>query len=70
VQVFHKLILHPCVLLLQGSVRQQVEALCDLSPLCAPARLRSQREANRQLRSINKQLRSQNVALRLQLHGG
>jgi hypothetical protein len=43
---------------LQGSVRQQLEALCDLSPVCAPGRLRRQREANEQLESDNTQLRS------------
>jgi hypothetical protein len=45
-------------LLLQGSVQQQLEAMCDLSAVCAPARLRKQREANEQLESDNTQLRS------------
>jgi predicted outer membrane protein len=46
-------------LLLQGSVREQLEALCDLSTVCAPAQLRKQREANKQLRSEVKTLRMQ-----------
>jgi hypothetical protein len=33
------------LLLLQGSVQQQLDALCDLSPVCAPARLKRQKEA-------------------------
>jgi hypothetical protein len=58
----------------QGPVWQQLVELCDLSPLCAPARLRRQKEANKHLRSVNtqlcsdnKQLQSENAALRLQL---
>ena len=55
------------LLLLQGSVRQQLEALCDLSPVCAPVRLRKQREAVEQLRSDKEQLRAEVLALRMQL---
>ena len=38
------------LLVVQGSVQQQLEELCDLSPVCAPARLKRQKEANAQLR--------------------
>jgi hypothetical protein len=51
-----------CCLTLQGSVQQQLEELCDLSPLCAPARLKRQKE-------VIKQLQLENTALRLQLEG-
>jgi uncharacterized protein YlxW (UPF0749 family) len=56
---------HCCVsllvllLLLQGSVQEQLEALCDSSPVCAPAQARRQREANKQLRVDNRSLRIQ-----------
>lgn len=49
------------LLLLQGSVREQLEALCDRSPVCAPAMLRKQRE------TIG-QLQSEVETLRMQLH--
>lgn len=41
----------PLLLLLQASVQQQLEALCDLSPLCAPAHLKRQKEVNKQLQA-------------------
>jgi hypothetical protein len=59
----HKLSIHTCallVLVLQGSVQQQLEELCDRSPLCAPARLKRQKE-------VIKQLRMDNTILRLEL---
>jgi hypothetical protein len=51
----------------QGSVQQQLEALCDLSPVCAPALLRRQREANAQLRLDKEQLQAEVLSLRMQL---
>lgn len=59
----HKLSIHTGALpvrLLQGSVQQQLEELCDRSPLCAPARLNRQKE-------VIKQLRLDNTILRLEL---
>jgi hypothetical protein len=53
--------------LLQGSVQQQLEALCDISPVCAPARLRKQREANAQLHLDKEQLQAEVLAMRTQL---
>jgi hypothetical protein len=47
------------LLLLQGSVQEQLEALCDLSPVCAPAQARKHREANKQLQLEVKTLRMQ-----------
>jgi hypothetical protein len=46
---------------LQGSVREQLEALCDRSPVCAPAMLRGQRETIGQL-----QLEVETLQMRLQ----
>jgi hypothetical protein len=61
------------LLLLQGSVREQLEMLCDLSPVCPPVRLKRQKQVitqlqsdNRQLRSDNQQLEMENTALQLQ----
>jgi hypothetical protein len=45
------------LLLLQSSVQQQLEALCELSPLCAPAFLKKQKEVNAQLQAANTALR-------------
>jgi hypothetical protein len=47
------------LLLLQGSVQEQLEELCDRSPVCAPTRARRQREVNKQLRVDNRILRLQ-----------
>lgn len=33
--------------MLQGSVAEQLDALCDLSPICAQARLRQQHAENK-----------------------
>jgi predicted nucleic acid-binding Zn-ribbon protein len=55
------------LLLLQGSVREQLEALCDISPVCAPTRLKRQREAVEQMRSDKEQLQAEVLALRMQL---
>lgn len=52
------------LLLLQGSVSDQLEALCDRSPVCAPMRLRRAREA---IRGLQQDLsRSQAEVRRLQ----
>ena len=55
------------LLLLQGSVRQQLQALCDVSPVCAPVRLKRQREAVAHLLSDKVQLQAEVLALRTQL---
>jgi chromosome segregation ATPase len=55
------------MLLLQGSVQEQLEALWDLSPVCAPARLRKQRKANEQLESDNTQLQSDKAQLQAEV---
>ena len=39
-------------------MREQLEEVCDFSPVCAPARARRHREAIGQLCSDNKQLQS------------
>ena len=54
-------------LLLQGSVREQLHALCDASPVCAPARLRKQRAAVEQLQSDREHLQAEVSTLRMQL---
>jgi cell division protein FtsB len=54
---------HAGGIVVQGSVRVQLEELCDLSLMCAPARARRHREAIGQLRSDNKQLQSDNKQL-------
>jgi hypothetical protein len=53
--------------LLQGSVQQQLEQLCDISPVYAPTRLRRQRAANEKLWSDNVQLRSDKEQLQAQV---
>ncbi len=58
----HAMLLLLLLPFLQGSVQQQLEALLDLSPVCAPARLEKQQE-------INKQLMAENLELRRQLDG-
>jgi septal ring factor EnvC (AmiA/AmiB activator) len=42
----------------QESVQQQLEALCELSPLCAPAHLKQQKGTNKQLQAEISALRS------------
>jgi hypothetical protein len=54
-------------LLLQGSVRQQLQALCDVSPVYAQVRLKRQREAVAHLLSDKVQLQAEVLALRTQL---
>lgn len=46
------------LLLLQSSIQQQLEALCELSPLCAPAFLKKQKEVNEQQQAEISALRS------------
>jgi hypothetical protein len=55
------------LLLLHGSVREQLEALCDASPVCAPVRIRKQREAAEQLQSKREHLQAEVSILRMQL---
>jgi septal ring factor EnvC (AmiA/AmiB activator) len=43
---------------LQSSVVQQLEALCELSPLCAPTHLQKQKEVNKQQQAEIAALRS------------
>lgn len=45
--------------MLQCSVEEQLDALCDLSPICAPARLKQQLKNNEQLQQENSTLRRQ-----------
>ncbi len=47
------------VLLLQGSVQEQLDRLLDDSPVCAPARLRVQKKVNRLLMDEIEELRTQ-----------
>jgi hypothetical protein len=54
------------LLLLQSSIQQQLEALCELSPLCAPAYLKRQKEANERLQAVNATMRQK---LRTARHG-
>jgi septal ring factor EnvC (AmiA/AmiB activator) len=51
----------------QESVQQQLEALCELSPLCAPAHLKQQKETNKQLQAEIYALRSKLRHSRTQL---